>query len=202
MGEKFWLNEVDKGMVESVLGREAFEFSASGKVLSEFASLAGDLGNSALIWGAGYCREAKGSEVGTGSGSQDRKHEGGDRKRSVLQKLHACFGWVKEDNCALNLDLVSDVEMFYLTSMKIRILEAEKDMVNYKQKWCTVGEIDFQGRHDNAVVRVSCLLDSHPVSTVIKAFSEHQVIAQESNVATTEEVEIVLSKLKVALLSI
>ncbi|KAF7153882.1 hypothetical protein RHSIM_Rhsim01G0267800 [Rhododendron simsii] len=466
MGEKFWLNEVDKGMVESVLGSEASEFlvaSASGNVLSEFASSAGDLGlqkglskivegsnwnyaifwqvsksksgNSALIWGDGNCREARGSEVGTGNGSQDRKYEGGDRKKRVLQKLHACFGGVEEDNCALNLDLVSDVEMFYLTSMyysfpfdkpstpsqafntgrviwasdtkscsehyqsrsylanlarfetvvfvplksgvveigsiktvpeeqnlvqvvkaaiggplpsqgklvpkifghelslggtksramtisfspkveddsgfasesyelqgvgsnqvygnssngcrsdegeaklfphmnlggleqghedlliqsderkprkrgrkpangreeplnhveaerqrreklnqrfyalravvpniskmdkasllgdaisyindlqgKIRILEAEKDMVNYKQKQGSVPEIDFQARHDDAVVRVSCPLDSHPVSRVIKAFREHQVIAQESKVSTTEEGEIV-----------
>ncbi|PSS14567.1 Transcription factor bHLH3 like [Actinidia chinensis var. chinensis] len=148
MGEKFWFSEEDRGMVESVLGSEAFEFllaSATGKVLSEFVSSAGDLGvqqelckiveasnwsyaifwqvtksksgNSALIWGDGHCREPKGSEVETGSGLGDRKLEVGDRRKRVLQKLHACFGGLEEDNFAAKLDSVSDVEMFYLTSM-------------------------------------------------------------------------------------
>ena len=148
MGEKFWFSEEDKGMVESVLGSEAFEFllaSAAGKVLSEFVSSAGDLGvqqelckiveasnwsyaifwqvsksksgNSALIWGDGHCREPKGSEVETGSGSGNQKLEVGDRRKRVLQKLHACFGGSEEDNFAAKLDSVSDVEMFYLTSM-------------------------------------------------------------------------------------
>ncbi|CAL5425107.1 unnamed protein product [Camellia sinensis] len=463
MGEKFWLNEEDKGMVVTVLGTEAFNFlvaSASGNVLSEFASSAGDLGvqqrlckivdgsnwtyailwqvaksksgNSALIWGDGHCREPKGSEVEDGNGSGDRKLEAGDGKKRVLQKLHACFGGSEEDNYAGNLDSVSDVELFYLTSMyysfpfdkpsspsqsfntgrviwvsdtkgcsehyqsrsylaklvrfetvvfvplksgvveigsvksvpeeqsliqmvkttfggsllqakvslpkifgrelslggakshpmtisfspkveddlgfpsesyelravgtnqvygnssngcrsddgeaklfphmngeqaeedllihpderkarkrgrkpangreeplnhveaerqrreklnqrfyalravvpniskmdkasllgdaityitdlqrKIRILEAEKDVGNNKQKQCTVSEIDFQARHEDAVVRVSCPLDTHPVSRVIQTFREHQVIAQESKVSTTDNGEIV-----------
>ncbi|XP_057512396.1 transcription factor MTB3-like [Actinidia eriantha] len=148
MGQKFWVNEEDKGMVKSVLGTEAFEFlaaSASGNSLSEFASPVGDLGvqqrlckivegsnwtyailwqvsksksgNSALIWGDGHCREPKGSELVDENGSKDRKVVVENRKKRVLQKLHACFGGLKEDNYALNLDLVSDVEMFYLTSM-------------------------------------------------------------------------------------
>ncbi|XAR58615.1 hypothetical protein NMG60_11014087 [Bertholletia excelsa] len=143
MGEKFWLNEEDKGLVESVLGSEAFEFlvaSASGNVLSEFVPAAsGDLGvqqalckvvdgsdwtyaifwqvsksksgNSALIWGDGHCREPKGGEV------EDQKLEEGDRKKRALRKLYACFGGSEEGNFAAKLDLVSDVEMFYLTSM-------------------------------------------------------------------------------------
>uniref|UniRef100_A0A5B7BZP7 Transcription factor n=1 Tax=Davidia involucrata TaxID=16924 RepID=A0A5B7BZP7_DAVIN len=142
MGDKFGLNEEEKAMVEAVLGTEVFEFlasSASGNVLSEFVATAGHLGvrqglfkivegsnwtyaifwqvsrsksgNSALIWGDGHFREPKGSEVG------DQKLEEGDRKKWVLQKLHACFGGSEEDNYAATLDSVSDVEMFYLTSM-------------------------------------------------------------------------------------
>ncbi|CAH2040766.1 unnamed protein product, partial [Thlaspi arvense] len=126
-----------QGAGESVLGSEAFEFlvaSASGNVLSEFVPAAsGDLGvqqalckvvdgsdwtyaifwqvsksksgNSALIWGDGHCREPKG------------KLEEGDRKKRALRKLYACFGGSEEGNFAAKLDLVSDVEMFYLTSM-------------------------------------------------------------------------------------
>ncbi|KAA8550782.1 hypothetical protein F0562_002466 [Nyssa sinensis] len=148
MGEKSWLNEEDKAMVEDVLGTEAFEFlvaSASDNVLSEFVASAGDLsvqqglrkiiegsywsyaifwqvsrsksGHPALIWGDGHCREPKGTEVGNGNCSGDRKLEERDRKKRVLQKLHACFGRSSEDNYAANLDLVSDVDMFYLTSI-------------------------------------------------------------------------------------
>ncbi|KAA8543342.1 hypothetical protein F0562_021163 [Nyssa sinensis] len=148
MGEKFWLNEEEKAMVEAVVGNEVFEFlasSASNNVLSEFVSSAGDLGvrqglcktvegsnwtyaifwqvsrsksgNSALIWGDGHFREPKGSEVGGGICSGERKLEKGDTKKWVLQKLHACFGGSEKDDYAETLDSVSDVEMFYLTSM-------------------------------------------------------------------------------------
>uniref|UniRef100_A0A5B7CF30 Transcription factor n=1 Tax=Davidia involucrata TaxID=16924 RepID=A0A5B7CF30_DAVIN len=148
MGEKSWLNEDDKAMVEAVLGTEPFEFLvslASGNVLSEFVSSARDLsvqqglckivegsdwtyaifwqvsgsksGRSALIWGDGHCREPKGSEVEDRNCSGDQKLEEGDLKKRVLLKLHACFGRSEEDNYAANLDLVSDVDMFYLTSM-------------------------------------------------------------------------------------
>ncbi|XP_059625985.1 transcription factor MTB3 [Cornus florida] len=149
MGEKFWLNEEEKSMVEAVLGTEAYGFLvslASDVVSSEFVSrAAADLGvqqglrqivegsnwtyailwqasrsksgRSALIWGDGHCCGPKGSEVGNGNCAGDREVEKGDRKKRVLQKLHACFGGSEEDNYAVNLDLVSDVEMFYLTSM-------------------------------------------------------------------------------------
>lgn len=142
MGEKFWLREDDKAMVKNVLGSEAFDFlvwSASNNIFSEFTGSAGDLGvqeglckildgsnwtyaifwqvsnsksgKSALIWGDGHCRDAKGSEIG------DKRSEESGSKKQVLQKLHACFGGSEEDNFAAKLDLVSDVEMFYLTSM-------------------------------------------------------------------------------------
>ncbi|KAI7992134.1 Transcription factor MTB3 [Camellia lanceoleosa] len=83
----------------------------------------------------------------------------------------------------------------YITDLqkKIRVLETEKYTGNNKQKQCIVPEIDFQARHEDAVVRVRCPLDAHPVSRVIKTFREHQVIAQESKVSTTNNGEIVHS---------
>mgnify|MGYP004723324671 CR=1 FL=1 len=47
MGEKFWLIEEDKALVESVLGAEAVQFFvwlASSNILSEFAAPAGVAG--------------------------------------------------------------------------------------------------------------------------------------------------------------
>ncbi|KAI3760148.1 hypothetical protein L1987_50539 [Smallanthus sonchifolius] len=141
MGDKFRLEEEDKGMLESVLGHEAFSFliwSASNKVPDEFRSKARDLGvqdglhkilevsdwnyavfwqvsntksgKSALIWGDGHYKESKGSEV------HDKRGEN-IRKRMVLQKLHSWFKGPEEGNLQLKMDLVSDLEMFYLTSM-------------------------------------------------------------------------------------
>ncbi|KAJ7977280.1 BHLH transcription factor [Quillaja saponaria] len=152
MGEKFWMKEEDKAMVESVLGPEACSFlvsTASNNVLSNIISPPGDLGvqqglcqlvegsnwnyaifwrvaglksgGSALAWGDGHCQDPKGG----GAGDVNSKVEGElngigvkeEVKRQVLQKLHACFGRPQEENYTTRLDKVSDVEMFYLTSM-------------------------------------------------------------------------------------
>lgn len=136
MGDKFGLEEEDKLMIENVLGREACDYllwSASNKLSDEFRSRTGDLGvqdairkilegsdwnysifwqvsnsksgKSALIWGDGHHKESKETQVDV--------HENA-RKRRVLQKLHSCF---KGPEKGAKMDSVSDVEMFYLTSM-------------------------------------------------------------------------------------
>ncbi|XP_051141996.1 transcription factor MTB3-like [Andrographis paniculata] len=76
-------------------------------------------GKSALIWGDGHCNESKeGENSGSCNGSDGGiSPEGDRRKRAVLQKIHGCFGGSEDDNVAAKLDRVSDVEMFYLTSM-------------------------------------------------------------------------------------
>lgn len=138
MGEKFWLNEEEKAMVESVLGAEGWEFlisCASDKThLSESGVASSDGGvqkglrqlvegsnwsyaifwrvsrvKDVLIWGDGYCREAKG-EVGDGGLEEVGK------KKEVLKKLHEYFGVGEEDKYWAKLDLLSNIEMFYLTS--------------------------------------------------------------------------------------
>ncbi|KAI4349420.1 hypothetical protein L6164_010011 [Bauhinia variegata] len=143
MGEKFCVNEEDKIVVESVLGTEAAAFfisAAANNVLSDVIVPAGELGNhqrlsqlievskwnygifwqvvglksggSALIWGDGHCREPNSG----GGGELNGIGRGEEVKRKVLQKLHACFGGLKEVN-PTRFDRVSDVHMFYLTSM-------------------------------------------------------------------------------------
>ncbi|XP_059300850.1 transcription factor MTB3 [Lycium ferocissimum] len=137
MGEKLFLKGEDKAIMEGILGGEAVEFfswSATNHMLTEFTSSRGDLGvqqalckivegsdftyaiywqvaksksgKSALIWGDGHCREAKTGQT-----------EDGNKKKMVLQKVHTCFGGSEDDNIAAKLDTVSDVEVFYLTSM-------------------------------------------------------------------------------------
>ncbi|XP_068325455.1 transcription factor bHLH3-like [Pyrus communis] len=75
--------------------------------------------------------------------------------------------------------------------MKIRIIETEKQMVNNKGKQLPVPEIDFQERHEDAVVRMNCPLDSHPVSDVIRTLREHKIVPQESNVSITDNDKVI-----------
>ena len=84
-------------------------------------------GGAALIWGDGHCRDTKGGGVGDESSSRDGNLEGAQKKNEevrkwVLGKLHSCFGGSGEDNYARRLDRLSDVEMFYLTSMYFKFL--------------------------------------------------------------------------------
>ncbi|KAI3460942.1 hypothetical protein Pfo_017605 [Paulownia fortunei] len=149
MGNKFWLNEEDKAMVERVLGTEATEYfawSASNNVLSEFTASGGDLGvqqalckivegssdwtyaiywhvsksksgKSALIWGDGHFREPKEVEDEDSNSSGNEKSMKEDSRKWVLHKIHSSFRGLEDDDVAAKLGRVSDVEMFYLTSM-------------------------------------------------------------------------------------
>lgn len=83
-------------------------------------SKSGDL---ALSWGDGHCMEPKDGEIeedGDSRNSEFRRRVGDHKqgmRRRVLQKLHSFFGGSDEDNYAMRLDSISDIEMFYLTSM-------------------------------------------------------------------------------------
>ncbi|KAL4361324.1 hypothetical protein GQ457_04G027440 [Hibiscus cannabinus] len=82
----------------------------------------------------------------------------------------------------------------YITDlqMKIRVLETEKEAVNNLQKQLpTMSDIDFQQRHEDAVVTMCYPLDAHPVSRVLKVMKENQITTQESNVSTTDNNKIV-----------
>ncbi|CAL5397689.1 unnamed protein product [Camellia sinensis] len=59
-------------------------------------------------------------------------------------------------------------------------LEANPNSENQNQ----VHNIEIQTTHDEVVVRVSCPLDTHPVSRVIQAFEEAKITVVESKVAT------------------
>lgn len=74
-------------------------------------------GGSVLLWGDGHCRDNRnGDDVFNNYKSEGRRRKEELRKR-VLQKLHSCFGGLEADNFAAKLDGVTDMEMFYLTSM-------------------------------------------------------------------------------------
>ncbi|KAK9281600.1 hypothetical protein L1049_004503 [Liquidambar formosana] len=114
------------------------------------------------------------------------------RREKLNQRFYALRAVVpnisKMDKASLLGDAIS-----YITDLqsKIRILETEKGMVNNKQKQFPIPEIDFQAGNEDAVVQVSCPLDTHPVSRVIETFREHQITPPESNVSITENDQVI-----------
>ncbi|XP_042495769.1 transcription factor MTB3-like [Macadamia integrifolia] len=109
------------------------------------------------------------------------------RREKLNQRFYALRAVVPNISKMDKASLLGDA-ITYITDlqMKIRVLEAEKEMSNGSQKNLPVPEIDVQTRNEETIVRVSCPLDSHPVSKVIKAFRETQVMVQESNVSTID----------------
>ncbi|KAL9234555.1 hypothetical protein vseg_009414 [Gypsophila vaccaria] len=81
-------------------------------------SRAGEL---VLSWGDGYCREPRdgGEEEAATRFMKYRVEDDGQQtvRKRVLQKLNAFFGGSDDDNLALRLDRVTDMEMFFLLSM-------------------------------------------------------------------------------------
>ncbi|KAH7517343.1 transcription factor bHLH3 [Ziziphus jujuba] len=114
------------------------------------------------------------------------------RREKLNQRFYALRAVVPNISKMDKASLLGDA-ITYITDLqtKIRVMETEKQIGNNKQKPLSVQDIDFQSRHEDAVVRTSCPLDSHPVSKVIKTFMEHQIVAQDSNVSMTEDDKVV-----------
>lgn len=76
-------------------------------------------GDTVLGWGDGYCRELRDDEdpAGSSNGARGDDEARQEIKKRVLQKLHLLFGMSDEENYTLHLDQVTDMEMFFLTSM-------------------------------------------------------------------------------------
>lgn len=113
------------------------------------------------------------------------------RREKLNQRFYALRAVVPNISKMDKASLLGDA-ITYITDLqtKIRVMETEKQIANNPQRF-SVPEIDFQSRHEDAVVRMSCPLDSHPISSVIKTFREHQILAQESDVSTVDNDKIV-----------
>ncbi|EEF41427.1 DNA binding protein, putative [Ricinus communis] len=114
------------------------------------------------------------------------------RREKLNQRFYALRAVVPNISKMDKASLLGDA-ITYITDLqtKIRVLETEKEMSNNNQNQFPVTEIDFQARQEDAVVRVSCPLDVHPVSSILESFREHQVTAQECNMSAAENDKII-----------
>ncbi|XWS46932.1 hypothetical protein CRYUN_Cryun14cG0110500 [Craigia yunnanensis] len=114
------------------------------------------------------------------------------RREKLNQRFYALRAVVPNISKMDKASLLGDA-ITYITDlqMKIRVLETEKEMVNNTQKQLSMPDIDFQQRHEDAVVTMRCPLDAHPVSRVLKAFKENQITAHESDVSSTDNDKVV-----------
>lgn len=111
------------------------------------------------------------------------------RREKLNQRFYALRAVVpnisKMDKASLLADAIT-----YITDMqkKIRVYETEKMVMKRRESsQITPGDVDYQQREDDAVVRVSCALECHPVSKAIRMFRENEVTPHDTNVAVTEE---------------
>lgn len=106
------------------------------------------------------------------------------RREKLNQRFYALRAVVPNISKMDKASLLGDA-ITYITDlqMKVKVLETEKELGKNKHKQISAPDIDFQARQEDSVVRTSCPLESHPVSGVIKAFRENQVVVQEADVS-------------------
>ncbi|KAL9243019.1 hypothetical protein vseg_016960 [Gypsophila vaccaria] len=112
------------------------------------------------------------------------------RREKLNQRFYALRAVVpnisKMDKASLLGDAIS-----YITElqMKLRVLEAEKEMSStpVEKNTSITPHIELHGRQDDALVHVSIPLDVHPVSRVVRAMRDLEMIASEAELSTTND---------------
>ena len=80
-------------------------------------------------------------------------------------------------------DMESEREKFGSTSRDALSLETNTEAETHIQ----ASDVDIQAVNDEVIVRVSCPLDTHPVSRIIQTFKEAQITVMESKLAAADD---------------
>ncbi|KAF6139593.1 hypothetical protein GIB67_033597 [Kingdonia uniflora] len=123
------------------------------------------------------------------------------RREKLNQRFYALRAVVPNISKMDKASLLGDA-ITHITDLqtKIKVLEAEKEMTisssnNNQQQLLlppmNLPEIEVRTRPNDAIVQVGCPLDTHPVSRVVTAFKEIDVVPQECKLSDVEDNSIV-----------
>ncbi|XP_051120593.1 transcription factor MTB3-like [Andrographis paniculata] len=110
------------------------------------------------------------------------------RREKLNQRFYALRAVVPNISKMDKASLLGDA-IAYINDLQVKIRNLEAEKVGAAA--AAPLDIDVHERVEDAVVRVSCPLESHPVHGVVKALRDQQVTAQESTVAITDAGEVV-----------
>ena len=120
------------------------------------------------------------------------------RREKLNQRFYALRAVVPNISKMDKASLLGDA-IAYITELQKKLKDMESDRGNLgttsgespaleanpnSESEIRVPDIAIQSAHDEVIVRVSCPLDTHPVSRVIQAFKEAQITILESKLAT------------------